>query len=85
MKYFDYPTQVKFYNAVNGYWFGGIAYKNEIICCCCGGIVSIDEVLADAEEAGISQGIKPYSFWVPISEEIIGDDFDEEVVNNENF
>ena len=85
MKHFNCPTQVKFYDAEINRWRGGIAYGDEIICGCCGGILSIDEVLADAEEAGISQGIESYDFWLPFSEEIIGDDFDEEVVNNENF
>ena len=37
-KYYNKPTQVKFYDVDNDLWVGGIAYHDEIICGCCGGI-----------------------------------------------
>lgn len=30
--YFEVPTQVKFWNYEGGYYLGGIAYRDEIIC-----------------------------------------------------
>lgn len=32
--YFEVPTQVQFWDYKNGYYNGGIAYRDEIICGC---------------------------------------------------
>ena len=42
--YFKVPTQVKFWDYKNGYYVGGIAYRDEIICGCCGSIFKNREV-----------------------------------------
>lgn len=64
-KYFDKPTQVKFYDGANHKWLGGIAYLDEIICGCCGGILGVDEFKENE--------IVEYDAWVNISDEIIGE------------
>lgn len=64
-KYFERPTQVKFYDGINHAWMGGIAYQDEIICGCCGGILKVDE-FKDNE-------IVAYDHWINISDEIIGE------------
>ena len=61
--YFDRPTQVVFADPDNpGDWLVGIAYRDEIICCECGAVVSIEDVEQIVELP-----------WVSVSEEIIGD------------
>ena len=64
-KYYNKPTQVKFYDVDNDLWVGGIAYHDEIICGCCGGIQKISELKEDE--------IIEYTYWVNISDEIKGD------------
>ena len=66
IKYFEKPTQVKFFDKDNNIWVGGIAYHGEIICGCCGGTLEIDE-LAEHE-------MVIYDDWVNLSYEIIGED-----------
>lgn len=67
--YFDIPTQVKWKNPdfdetneSDSEYFGGIAYKDEIICACCGGTIHVDEV----------PEILEFDEWEPIDEEIAG-------------
>ena len=67
MKFFEKPTQVKFYDSENECWLGGIAYGDVIICGCCGSILEI----ADFENP--DKEIKEYPKWLNISEEIIGE------------
>lgn len=71
MKYFDTPTQVKFYEPANKSWRGGIAYRDEVICGCCGGILGIEEIEEWAKEDGLKTGIRELS-WCPIDEDILG-------------
>ena len=75
--YYGTPCQVRFVdcgdpnNITISY---GIAYKNEIICGCCGAILSIDEVIKDAEEAGIHWDDAIIELeWINISENIKGE------------
>lgn len=78
--YYEVPTQVKVID-VNSEdegeycYFGGIAYRNEIICGCCGGIFEIDDLYEEAHDLRIDPDdvIIPYPTWVDISEEIKGD------------
>lgn len=67
--YFDIPTQVKWKNPdfdetneSDSEYFGGIAYKDEIICACCGGTIPVSEVDEIIEFD-----------WINLSDEIIGD------------
>ena len=64
--YFETPTQVAFKEGLDmtdePRWIGGIAYRDEIICCECGAVVSTDDVEQIIELP-----------WVSVSEEIIGD------------
>lgn len=46
-RYYDIPTQVKFYDSENNEWIGGIAYRDEIICGECGSIFELDEFEVD--------------------------------------
>ena len=68
--YFDKPTQVYFCNE-EGEWKGGIAYCGEVICGCCGSIFEIEELYENAPK-NIENPILTYSYWVNISDEIIG-------------
>lgn len=70
-KFFEVPTQVRFWNSDIMSHIGGIAYRDEVICGCCGGVVSVDDILADAEHDGVT-GIVELS-WENIEAEISGD------------
>jgi hypothetical protein len=70
--YYEYPTQVKFYDSLTEEWLGGIAYQHDIICGCCGGFVDIQGVLNDGAEDGIVVPIVELS-WTSISNEIKGE------------
>ena len=75
-RYFDLPTQVKFFDPYDVYWRYGIAYKDEIICACCGAIVEINDVYK-FKPKGLDNPIVPYGLenWVDVSLEIAGDDY----------
>lgn len=67
--FFEVPTQVKFYEAAEEDYTGGIAYRNEIIC---GSVLEISDVIAEAEEDGIEEPIVKFP-WIDIQSEIIGE------------
>ena len=69
-RYFDEPTQVKYWNGEEEGYCGGIAYKDEVICACCGAIVDIAEICELAEEDGIAPIIE--LSWIDLNEEVIG-------------
>lgn len=70
-RYYEVPTQVRWFDSVNKRWIGGIAYKGEVICGCCGGVFELDNFKEDeVEELG--------GYWVNIEEEIRGEDYDYE-------
>lgn len=76
-KKYEAPTQVKFFDSMEDgelTFLGGIAYDTKIICGCCGAVLDIEDVIADAEEAGLSEeeAIEELS-WVSLTEEILGD------------
>ena len=62
---YEKPTQVRWFDDVDGIWVGGIAYRDEIICGCCGGILELSE-FEDGE-------VFEYEDWIDIQEEIRGD------------
>lgn len=62
---YEKPTQVRWFDDVDGVWVGGIAYRDEIICGCCGGILELSE-FEDNE-------VFEYEDWIDIEEEIRGD------------
>lgn len=69
-RHYDRPTQVRWFDSVHKRWFGGIAYKDEVICGCCGGIFELDIFEEDeVEELGN---------WVNIEKKIRGEDYDYE-------
>lgn len=79
---YDRPTQVKFLDmdADEVIWQGGIAFGANIICGECGGLFEIADIYADWDEVkdeykndGIESPIIPYSDWVDISAEILGE------------
>ena len=43
--YYDYPTQVRFYDVDGDHYLGGIAYQDFIICGCCGATIEISEII----------------------------------------
>lgn len=43
--YYDFPTQVRFYDVDGDHYLGGIAYQDVIICGCCGGTIEISEII----------------------------------------
>lgn len=81
--YFETPTQVMFRDFDNECWVGGIAYHNEIICGCCGAVIDLEELYDEAEEVDCAEPVYPYQHWVDISEEIIGDEYPEELSDDE--
>lgn len=75
--YYGTPCQVRFYDGNNPddvVWHGGIAYHDYIICGCSGAILKIDDIIKDAEKAGIhfEDAVVEYGDWVDISEFIKG-------------
>ena len=85
LPYFETPTQVVWCDH-EGYWEGGIAYKDEIICGCCGGVNSIQDIFDDAPD-WVKCPIHTYGTWENISNEIqdgeYPDTFDEEPADEE--
>lgn len=65
-RYYELPTQVRWFDADDKCWIGGIAYRNEIICGCCGSIFEFDEF----EEGEVVE----LGNWVNIEEEIRSED-----------
>lgn len=67
--HFDYPTQVKFWDAVGNHWIGGIGYGDVVICGCCGGAAGIKEIYEFAPK----EVVEPIQVlpWVDISNEIM--------------
>ena len=80
--WFEVPTQVQFWECEIEDYVGGIAYRNEIICGCCGSVIQIEDLYeqvrdaaADGEVAPMEDEVIIVMTWVPINEEIVGDDF----------
>ena len=63
MKFFDRPTQVRFWEA--GETNYGIAFENKIICACCGSVIDPENY-----EAGELVIEKEYNDWIDFSVEI---------------
>ena len=81
-EYFKYPKQVKFLDLGDvdaEIWIGGIVIGDNIICGCCGTVLLLEEYFFDWEEYGktdypnVEAPIEIYDYWVPISEEIMGE------------
>ena len=82
-EHFDFPKQVKFLDLGDTQgrevWHGGIIIDDCIICGCCGTVIPLEEIFADWEEYGkeeypnVETPIEIYDYWVPLSEEIIGE------------
>lgn len=70
-KFFEKPTQVAFWDAIEEGYTGGIALGKHIICGRCGETLSINEIIESAPANQIP--IYPYSAWVSLDKEIIGD------------
>ena len=74
-KYYEIPTQVKFYDINEEQWIGGIAYEDYIICGCCGGKIEICDLLTKAEDTGMNPDMVIQELpWIDINETIRGDD-----------
>lgn len=72
--YFDVPTQVKFWGSGSKRYYGGIAFRNEIICGCCGGVCDISEIYKFAPDTLKEDPIVVFDDWVGISSVIFGED-----------
>ena len=71
--YFEVPTQVKFWDDCGERYFGGIAYRDEIICGCCGGVFDISEIYESAPDTLKEDPIVIPDRWVDFSHEICED------------
>ena len=63
--FFEKPMQVKFWDPDSEGWFGGIGYRDEVICGCCGTTLKIEEILKSDPN-----GIVKLPWWVDINDEI---------------
>lgn len=80
--YFEKPTQIKFWDIQPQDYVGGIGYHDEVICGECGHVMKINDIydeVAEAAEAGepapdLNEVIMEYATWVPLNQEITGDD-----------
>ena len=68
------PVQVMFYDGEN--MTAGIMWGDQILCGCCGGTFWVDEVIENAREDGVANPILMYTYWVDLSDEIRGDNDD---------
>lgn len=71
--YFKIPSQVKFWDYEGGYYLGGIAYRDKIICGCCGDVCDISEIYKFAPDTLEEDPIVVYDTWVDLSSGICGD------------
>jgi hypothetical protein len=75
--YYGTPCQVRFVDCgdpKNITKCGGIAYQDFIICGCCGAILKIDDIIKDAEKAGVHWDDAIVELeWINISESITGE------------
>lgn len=69
-------VQVKFWDEEN--WCAGFMVGRRLVCGCCGGIFDVDEVLENGREEGVENPIVIFHTWVDVSDEIWGDDEEEE-------
>ena len=69
--HFDCPTQVAFYDLDVNAYVGGIAYGDEIICLECGGVIEIEDLIAEVREQ--DPDMEPFMelSWVGVSEKIL--------------
>lgn len=51
--YYGTPCQVRFYEAADALYRGGIAIHDHIICGCCGAVLLTEDIIKDAAKAGI--------------------------------
>ena len=66
--------QVKFYDGEG--MSAGIMVGNKIVCGCCGALLEVDDIIEDAREDGVTNPILMYTYWVDLSDEIRGDNDD---------
>lgn len=72
--YYGTPCQVRFYDAYDDVWCGGVAYHDFIICGCCGAIISIQDIIDGAADVSVHWDDAIIELeWLDISNEIMGD------------
>ena len=69
-------VQVKFWDGEN--WCAGFMIGQCLVCGCCGGIFDVDEILENGRNEGVENPIIIFNTWVDVSDEIWGDDTEEE-------
>lgn len=69
--YYNYPTQVAFWEPDGLCYAGGIAYRDEIICGCCGGIIELSDIYDSAPE-GV-RAVVEYRDWMSLEDYILDD------------
>ena len=70
--YYSTPCQVRFYDAENGEFCGGIALHDFIICGMTGDMLKIDHIIKIAEDNGIHWDDAVVELeWLDISENIL--------------
>ena len=72
--YYGTPCQVRFYDAHDNMWRGGIALHDFVICGCCGVMLKIQDIIDDAEKYNIhwDEAIVELE-WIDIEEAIRGE------------
>ena len=71
--YFGVPAQVKFWDYCGERYFGGIAYRDEIICGCCGINFDISEIYESAPDTLDNDPIVVVNGWKNLSDKICGE------------
>lgn len=70
--YFEYPTQVLFYNAAQKGWMAGIAYQDIIIDVNYGEAYSIPDIYKKSPWS-MDKPIITYNIWISLTKEMVND------------
>ena len=79
VKYFNHPTQVKWFDGEHGRWESGIGVEDYIICACCGGVIPLDEFYDEVDyynrdaEHPVENPIRALE-WISLTDAIFGDE-----------
>lgn len=78
--YYDYPTQVMYWDEDVGTYIGGIAYRDEVICAIDGSIMKISDLIESAKDVDMIDfnAIYEYDHWENLTNDLCGGELPDE-------